>query len=88
MDKKTWDALTPAQKEQQRSSAGLTPQLIGLERWRVEVLDLYGNKRRFIVGRSTGWVPCHIELKTRHSDGGGAADKQYASVKRLYKIGE
>lgn len=50
----------------------LTPQLNGFEGKRVEVVDKWGEKRRFVVGRSTGWIPCHIELKTSRSSGGAA----------------
>lgn len=50
----------------------LTPQLIGREGKRVEVIDKWNEKRRFIVGRSMGWMPCHIERKTKRSIGGGA----------------
>ncbi len=51
---------------------GLTPQLIGLEGKRVKVVDCYGEKRRFKVGKSTGWIPCHLELHNARSHGGGA----------------
>lgn len=54
-----------------RSQSELTPQLIGLEGKRVELEDDWG-VRRFWVGRSTGWIPCHLEIKTRRSTGGGA----------------
>lgn len=54
-----------------KSQTGLTPQLIGLEGKRVEVITSYGETERFWVGRSTGWVPCHLEIKTRRSSGGG-----------------
>ncbi len=50
----------------------LTPQLIGLEHKRVEVVDCYGETRRFIVGKSTGWLPIHLEIKSRRSIGGGS----------------
>ncbi len=50
----------------------LTKQLIGLEGQRVEVVDKWGEKRRFKVGRSTGWIPIHIELHNSRSTGGGA----------------
>ena len=50
----------------------LTPQLMGLERHRVEVVDAYGQKRRFKVGKSTGWMPCHLELFNERSTGGPA----------------
>lgn len=41
--------------------------------------------RRFYVGRSTGWKPCHLEIHNRRSRGGDPARKAYASVTRLYK---
>jgi hypothetical protein len=85
MNQHEWAALTPQQKNQVHDNSDLTPQLIGLEGYRVEVLDDYGETRRFIVGKSTGWKPCHIELKRRNSWGGGSADKQYKTVKVLYK---
>lgn len=53
-------------------SCELTPQLIGLEGKRIEVVDCYGEKRRFKVGKSTGWIPCHLELYNARSHGGGA----------------
>ncbi|ARB12071.1 hypothetical protein STCF118_0070 [Salmonella phage ST-118] len=53
-----------------KCDAEYTPQLVGLEGRRVEVVDAYGEKRRFIVGRSSGWMPCHIEIARRDSNGG------------------
>lgn len=50
--------------------AELTKQLIGLEGKRVEVVDSYGETRRFKVGKSTGWIPCHLELANARSSGG------------------
>lgn len=55
-----------------RSKVELTPQLVGLEGKRVEVVDRYGEKRRFQVGRSSGWIPCHLEIEHRNSSGGPA----------------
>lgn len=52
--------------------ADLTPQLIGLEGRRVEVVDKWGDTRRFKVGKSTGWMPCHLELANSRSRGGGS----------------
>jgi hypothetical protein len=87
MTQAIWDTLTPAQRDAQRSHAGLTKQLIGLEGWRVEVTSLMtGEKRRFIVGRSAGWIPCHIELSRRNVRGGISASREYANVKALYKV--
>ena len=60
----------------ERSKAGLTPELIGLEGKRVEVTHQWGTnppeKTRFIVGKSTGWIPCHLVIKTKRSISGGA----------------
>lgn len=55
----------------ERCPAELTPQLVGLEGRRVEVVDADGRTRRFKVGRSTGWLPCHLELHNARSVGGG-----------------
>ncbi len=55
-----------------RCDIELTPQLKGLEGKRVEVVDRYGDRRRFWVGRSTGWMPCHLEIARRNSSGGGS----------------
>ena len=55
-----------------RLQCELTPQLIGLEGCRVEVVDVHGTRRRFKVGKSTGWIPCHLELVNARSTSGGA----------------
>ena len=55
-----------------RCPAELTYELIGLEGRRVEVVDRDGEKRRFIVGKSSGWLPVHLEIKRRDSHGGCA----------------
>ena len=58
----------------ERCPAELTPQLIGLEGRRVEVVSKSGDyKHRFTVGKSTGWMPCHLEIANSRSTGGGAA---------------
>ena len=62
-----WNAKTG-----KRCDAELTPELIGLEGKRVEVTTPAGDKSRFYVGKSTGWMPCHLEIKTRASSGGCA----------------
>lgn len=64
----------------------LTPQLVGLEGWRVEVLTVSGQRRRFIVGKSTGITPIHLELARRDSDGGFGAEMEYTAVKPLYRV--
>ncbi len=59
----------------------LTPQLVGLEGRRVEVIDVDNETKRFIVGKSTGFIPCHLEIHNVRSSGGMAASKEYKSVK-------
>jgi hypothetical protein len=64
-----------------RSSAWLNPSLIGLEGRRVEVSD-GGKPYRFNVGKSTGSMPIHLEIKTKRSTGGcGVTYKPFKSVK-------
>lgn len=55
-----------------RCNVELTPQLVGLEGKRVEVVNCFGETSKFYVGRSTGWLPVHLEIKKKGSDGGGA----------------
>lgn len=86
MTQARWDAMSSAEKSKIRSDAGLTKQLIGLEGWRVEVKTTFGETRRFIVGRSSGWIPCHIEIKRSNSFGGMSADREYVSVRRLERV--
>lgn len=65
-----------------RCPADLTPQLIGLEGRRVEVTDSHGERRRFKVGRSTGWLPCHLQLANARSSGGiGVMGAPFESVR-------
>lgn len=52
-----------------RCDADLVPALIGLEGKRVEA-TYFGERVRFIVGKSTGWMPCHLLIKTSRSMGG------------------
>lgn len=56
----------------ERFIAELSPQLMGLEGKRVEVVDSSGEKRRFWVGKSTGFIPVHLEIHNTRSTGGGA----------------
>ena len=60
------------EKTGEKCPAELTPQLIGLEGKRVEVVDKWDERRRFIVGKSTGWIPCHLEIESRRASGGHA----------------
>lgn len=70
-----------------RSSSELSPQLVGLEGSRVEVVTTYGERRRFTVGKSTGWIPCHLEIPRSNCGGGPAAEREYNSV-RILKEGK
>lgn len=56
-----------------RCPSEMEPQLQGLEGKRVEVVDRHGERRRFYVGKSSGWMPCHLEVSRRNSSGGPAA---------------
>jgi hypothetical protein len=56
-----------------RCGAALTPELDRWVGWRVEVRSADGSKRRFNVGRSTGWMPCNLEIHNIRSSGGPAA---------------
>ena len=56
----------------ERCPCELTPQLIGLEGRRVEVTAPDGTRERFYVGKSTGWIPCHLAIARRNSSGGPA----------------
>lgn len=81
MDWNTWKTLPEAERAKLRDLSNLSPQLVGLEHARVEVVDEYGETRRFWVGRSTGWKPCHLEVKTIRSMGGECAAKHYQTVR-------
>ena len=61
----------------------LTPQLIGLEGQRVEVTDSDGQTRRFRVGKSTGWMPCHLEIYRRNNGGPAVMGAPFQSVRVL-----
>lgn len=69
-----------------RFAYALTPQLVGLENKRVEVVDRYGEKRRFYVGKSSGFIPCHLEIAKRNSTGGPAV--MGAPFKSVKVVGE
>ena len=59
-----------------RSSCEVTPELVGLEGRRVEVRHRWPSgqteTKRFNVGKSSGWIPCHLALHNRASRGGPA----------------
>jgi hypothetical protein len=68
----------------QRCNVDLTPQLIGLEGMRVEVVDCYDTTKRFWVGKSDGFIPIHLEIAKRNSSGGiGVIGTPFKSVRVL-----
>ena len=65
-----------------RSNSELTPELIGLEGRRVEVITKSGDKARFQVGKSTGFIPCHLMIARANCYGGPAVyDAPFQSVR-------
>lgn len=66
-----------------RSKSELQPKLIGLEGKWVECRFEGGEVRRFYVGKSTGFIPCHLEIKTKMSSGGMAVCGEVETVKVL-----
>lgn len=86
MTQEKWQSMTACEREAARDNSHLTPQLIGLEGYRVQVVTMYGEKRRFIVGKSTGWRPCHLEIARYDSSGGYSAARKYQSVKVLEHV--
>lgn len=68
-----------------KSKSELNPKLIGLEGKRIEC-ELYGEKTRFIVGKSTGFIPCHLEIKTARSTGGEAITSNPNSIQNIIVI--
>lgn len=71
-----------------KSNSELIPEFIGREGWRVEVVTSYGETNRFIIGKSTGFIPCHLEIKKRGSSGGcsvtGYPFKSINFIERVY----
>lgn len=83
MTHERWQAMPETERVKLRKLGGLTKQLIGLEGHRVEAVRETGEVVRFYVGRSTGWEPCHLEIKRINSSGGLPADRAYKSVRKL-----
>ena len=53
-----------------KSKSDLFEPFIGNEGKRVEVTYNWGETERFIIGKSTGWIPCHLVIKKSNSSGG------------------
>lgn len=68
-----------------KSATELHPQLIGLEGRRVEVKDADGEIYRFQVGRSTGWIPCHLQLHNCAAHGGPSVDSRQFEYVHIIK---
>jgi hypothetical protein len=62
----------------EQAIAELSPLLVGVEGRTVEVETLDGERRRFVVGKSSGFLPHHIEL--RHDGLAVRADLEYRRV--------
>lgn len=67
------DSLRKRGAKDWRCPVEMEPRLVGLEGRRVEVTGPDGYRKRFTVGRSTGWMPIHLEIASRRSLGGPAA---------------
>lgn len=66
-------------------SAELTSSLVGLEGRRVEVTSKDGETRRFNVGKSTGWLPCHLEVHNSCARGGAAVFHDFGNNVRVIR---
>jgi hypothetical protein len=66
-----------------RCSSELHPALIGLEGHRVEI-EQYGERRRVIVGITTGWVPAHLGMYNRRAI--GSSNVLDAASTRLIRV--
>lgn len=65
-----WEStLAQASKTGERYACELHPLLTGKEGYRVECI-MDGRKVRFNVGRSTGFLPCHLQVHNARSSGG------------------
>lgn len=69
-----------------RSKSELIPEFIGKEGQRVEVVTSWGETTRFYIGKSTGFIPCHLEIKKSNSLGGASVcGYPFQSIKFLDK---
>lgn len=62
----------------------LVPELIGLEGHRIELIDRKGLIHQFVVGRSRGWLPCHVKLAASEDTIGDVVPPPpYQALRRL-----
>jgi len=67
-----------------KSKSELIPEFIGHEGKRVEVVTSWGETQRFYIGRSMGFIPCHLQVSKRNSTGGMAVvGHPFQSIKFL-----
>ena len=57
------------QKTGKRCNVELIPELIGMEGCIVDHTKPDGQKQRYKVGKSTGWMPCHLAMSKRGRGG-------------------
>jgi hypothetical protein len=71
-----------AAEKRVRCPMELHPKLMGLEGARVMVTHPDGTTERFNVGKSTGWMPCHLRVHNTRSMGGApvSAREEFTSV--------
>lgn len=80
-------AVTLRGEVREIDKSDLRPELVGLEGCRIEATDAEGNRYRFIVGRSTGWKPIHLEIKRSNSLGGMACRSTgYTNVRVIERV--
>lgn len=63
--------------------ADLCPELVRHEGRHIRATDRFGERRAFTVGRSMGWMPCHLEIAPG-DDGGAPAFGPYSDIERIY----
>lgn len=79
------NVIERCKKTGERCNVELTHELIGFEGRRVEITYPSGEKHRFKVGMSTGYVPVHIELSNSRSTDGGAVYFPKGSTVRVVR---
>lgn len=67
-------------KTGKRCDAYLIPEFIGKEGRRVEC-TMDGERVRFRIGKSTGWIPTHLAIKARSSGGFAISRSDVTSIK-------
>ena len=83
MTQAEWDRMTTAQRDAARDLSKLHPALASLKGCTVEG-TYYGETKKFVVGQSTGWIPCTLGLRTGRSS--GSSDVLTASNFTLIRV--